>query len=245
MAKKHKSHEKQVQNVIQSLKDLGVGGKETLNRLATTVRADAPTMILAATASKLHAGKGAKMTVAMRAKAGLSRVAQRLHPLGEPAAQRQVARELKRLQKRVKRANQGPKVRKSRLPHVIAFALLLALGGGYWAYTKISLPDVKVSQYLDYKKWLAHTSGQKVEKAGPKKTEANFVEQKMPEPVLASPTVAPKARAIPKAPRILVHASSKGAVGAQTAKVAKRQAAPISATRKKPRTSPASFRQTP
>lgn len=213
MAKKHKSSAKQVNHVIQSLKDLGVGGKDTLARLATTVRADAPTVLLAsAMTTKRDGKKNGRPSFGMRAKASLSRMAYRIHPAGEPAAQRQVARELKRLNKRVKKAQQGPKARKSRLPYVIAMAVLMVIGGGYWTLSKISLPNIPVAQYLDYKKWLDHTSGREIRKADP----APRVEIVNLAPI-KSPAVA-KRPVLPPAPSILVYSSSKGAVGAKYAR---------------------------
>ena len=226
MAKKHKSHEKQVNHVIQSLKDLGVGGKDTLARLATTVRADAATVILRTPAEGKKAARqiALKPTLALRAKASLSRMALRIHPAGEPAAQRQVARELKRLNKRVKRAHQGPKVRKSRLPYVITMALLLIAGGGYWAMSKITPPTIHVAQYLDVKNWLAKTAGHDVHKVSEKATFVRETTQEMVpfEPV--SPRVVSRQAVLPAAPKVLLYSSSKGAVGAKVARKTLRQA---------------------
>ncbi len=245
MAKKHKSHEKHVNHVIQSLKDLGVGGRDTLARLATTVKADAPTLILGAAShdKKSDRKRDVKPTLALRARASLSRMAYRIHPAGEPAAQRQVARELKRLNKRVKKAHQGPKVRKSRLPYVVAMTVLMALGGGYWVLSKVSLPSVHVAQYLDYRKWLDHTAGREthhVIKAAPPAPAART------EIVRLEPVSQPKVKTVlPQAPRVLVYSSSKGAVGAKKARIQKRQAKIEPARHGHAKVKTASFRRLP
>lgn len=131
MGKKNKN--KQSVSVIQSLK-----------AMATTVKADAPTVMLKPTDGPL-------------AKTMLSK----LNPFGAAAtAARATKKQLDKMQKQMaSNGHKSPKPRRSRLPALVAVLALLLGGASYWVYTKVSLPNVHVAQYLDYKKWLDMVSG--------------------------------------------------------------------------------------
>lgn len=238
MAKnKKKKPAQQVHSLLETLREkgreLGVDSKTAVSRLATTIKAEMPTLILdqadknaaadkAEKKKKHEAAKGpAKPGIfSERLKSNVAKVAHQLNPLGEPAGARKVARELKHLQKQIIKAQRPvkPKVRRSRLPFVIAFAVLLVLGGGLWAFRTVSgvLPSVKVSQVLDYKKWFDHTAG---------KTK----QPKEPVAVVKTPVKAPVAQPVvihvvnPPIPhKVLTKQSSRGAVGKKMAQKSKR-----------------------
>lgn len=133
--------------------------RDTLSRLATTVKADAPTVVLNPSKGGTELGSPRPSRVA--------RLTGHFNPFStQRVADRKSKRQLKKIAKQMN-AN-APKVRKSRLPFVIAFAVALLCGAGYWIYDKIDLPDVKISEHLDYKKWLDTVSGN--DKPGKKPT---------------------------------------------------------------------------
>ena len=224
MAKKNKKNTaKQFDQVMEKVRDLGLGGKDTLHRLATTVRAEMPTLIvdeLAKGGDGKRADKSAKLVAggpfSARLKTGVKVLAHQINPFGEPAGARKVARELKLLNKQVKRVAAGPKPRRSRLPYAIAFTLALLGGGGYWLMANAHVPDVKISQYVDYKNWFEKTAGI----VGHNHKETPMAERREA-PNVSQPVTKQAIAVIPKAPgHILIGRSSPGAVGAREAKVA-------------------------
>ncbi len=145
---------------------------DTLSRLATTVKADAATLIMGSkiTPSGTVKSEGYVSPFAMKPeakpKSRLSQLAGRMVPFKRTPLQtwkdRKASKKLKRLAKQM--ASQGNhnmiKIRRSRLPLVIAL-LVVAIGfGGYYMFRSVTLPDVKMSNVVDYKKWLSTTSGQ-------------------------------------------------------------------------------------
>ncbi len=148
-------------HVLKSLRDLGQNGRDTLSRLATTVKADVPTVLMGDT-KKADGFPSFTLKTPENYGARISRVAKRLNPFhrDENALS---AKRLKKLAKQIAAgsAPAAPKVRRSRLPLVVAICAALIGGGGYYAYQSISLPDVKLSKYFDYEGWLATASGAK------------------------------------------------------------------------------------
>lgn len=146
------------------------GGLDTLSRLATTVKADAPTMILSnkVTPSGTVKNEGYVSPFARESeakpKSRLSQLAGRMVPFKRTPLQtwkdRKAAKKLKKLAKQM--ASQGNhkmlNVRRSRLPFVIAL-LVVALGfGGYFMFRSITLPQVQMTKVG--KDWLTTTSGE-------------------------------------------------------------------------------------
>ena len=169
MGKKSKRQKDQFRNVLRSLKDLGGDGKDTLSRLATTVKADAPTLILGNNLSPSgtvrNPGYVSPFGVpAAQPKSRLNRLAQKMVPFRRtPLAawnDRKASKKLKKLAKQMAKGKTSMiKIRRSRLP-LVAALLIVALGfGGYYVYRSITMPKVHVTKYLDYKKWLNTTSG--------------------------------------------------------------------------------------
>lgn len=143
MAKKRKHHK---QGVLQ-----------TLSRLATTVRADAPTVLLR------DQGVARVATVKADPANQPARFA-RLNPFSAQARlDRSARKKVKHLAKQMAaRPAVATTSRRSRLPLVVAMLAMLLGGVGYWAHQNISLPrlpDWNLSQYLDHKKWLNLVSG--------------------------------------------------------------------------------------
>lgn len=144
---------------------------DTLSRLATTVKADAPTLLIgpAKTPSGTVKNEGyvSPFKMAQEAKPNKSRLSQlagRMVPFKRSPLQtwkdRKAAKKLKKLAKQM--ASQGNRnmlqIRRSRLPFVIAL-LVVALGfGGYYMFKSVTLPQVHVTKVG--KEWLTTTSGE-------------------------------------------------------------------------------------
>jgi hypothetical protein len=148
MSKKNRNKNKH-HSVLSSLKDLGNKPRETLSRLATTVKTDAPTLLVDKGDGKGHAAKRAAGPTR------LSRMAQHINPF---SPQRRAKAKMAKLQRQM--VGSMP-VRRSRLPLVYAVLAMLCLSGGAWVYTHVSLPEIRVAQYLDYQKWLELVSGRR------------------------------------------------------------------------------------
>lgn len=155
------------------------GAMDTLSRLATTVKADAPTLILASKETPSGTLKNDGLYVSpfqmaeAKPKNRLSQFASRLVPFKRSPMQswrdRKAAKKLKKLARQM--ASHGNsnmlKVRRSRLPLVIAL-LVVAMGfGGYYMFKSVTLPQVNVTKVIDYKSWLDTTSGN-VQRSEPK-----------------------------------------------------------------------------
>ncbi len=246
MAKNQKKKPaQQVQSILETLREkgreLGVDSKTAVSRLATTIKAEMPTLILDQADKNAAADKAEKKKkheavrgpskpgiFSERLKSNVAKVAHQLNPLGEPAGARKVARELKHLQKQIIKAQRPvkAKVRRSRLPFVVAFVVLLVLGGGLWAFRAVSgvLPSVKVSQVLDYKKWFEHTAGKTKHAKEPALTVkahgrapvAKSEPKREPQPLVIHVVNPP----IPH--KVLTKQSSRGAVGKKMAQKSKR-----------------------
>ena len=165
MGKKNRKN-RRPHSVLSSLKDLGMEGRDTLSRLATTVKADMPTLVLGTKAPGTVKNDGIRSLQAMQLKPAsrLSRFAQRLVPFkGQPAAawpERQTTQKMQKLAHQMAMGKPKLKVRRSRLPFLVVLLALLCVGGGTYVYQSVSLPDVKIAQYLDYQTWLGLASGE-------------------------------------------------------------------------------------
>ncbi len=146
------------------------GGLDTLSRLATTVKADAPTLVLSnkVTPSGTVKNEGYvspfAMTPEAKPKSRLSQLAGRMVPFKRTPLQtwkdRKASKKLKKLAKQM--ASQGNhnmiKIRRSRLPFVIAL-LVVALGfGGYYMFRSVTLPQLQMTKVG--KEWLSTTAGE-------------------------------------------------------------------------------------
>ena len=152
MSKKKKN---QAKKVLSSFADLGNTGKNTLSRLATTVKADMPTVLLG--------NKDTIKTDGINLVGGnrVSRIANRLNPFnaspGKVQAKPAAAR-LKHIAGKMGHAAM-PKTRKSKgVIWIVAFFFALA-GAGYYGWTKMEGLGDKVVQMVDYKSWLDKTAG--------------------------------------------------------------------------------------
>lgn len=202
MSKKSRKNRK-ARSVLHSLKDLGQDSRDTLSRLATTVKTDIPTLMIGSGATVKN--EGYSPFAAQKPVSRFSRIAQKFIPFRQsPEWSDNTSVKMKKLAKQMSKGNSGMKVRRSRLPLVAALFALMIAGSGYYAYQNISLPDVNVSQYLDANKWLGLASG-----------------QVKPEPELKKSTVSPRDVEITRVvtsydkPASIqkVVAKSKGAVG--------------------------------
>lgn len=145
--------------VLKSLRDLGQNGRETLSRLATTVKAEVPTILMNADALKSDGLPAMKLKQPVKTR--ISKFARKLNPFHR-GADGDSARKLRDIAKQMS-ANQlkARKPRRSRLPLVVVALVALIGGGGYYAYESINFSDVKLSNYVDYEGWLATASGVK------------------------------------------------------------------------------------
>jgi hypothetical protein len=135
-----KSRNKNAKKVLSSFADLGNTGKNTLSRLATTVKADMPTMILG---NKDPFAGTVKTDSIKLAGQKVSRIAKRLIPFR--AAQ-------------VGAVQNKPAA--ARLKHIAGKMGKAALtGGSYYAWQSIDGIGAKIAQVVDYKAWLNTTSG--------------------------------------------------------------------------------------
>jgi len=144
-------------HVLKSLRDLGQNGRDTLSRLATTVKADVPTVLMNADTIKSDGLPGFKLKQPIKTR--VSKIARKLNPfIRNPEAA--AARRLKDIARQMSAAHTStPKVRKSRLPLVVVMCAAIIGGGGYYAYESINFSDVKLSNYVDYEGWLSTASG--------------------------------------------------------------------------------------
>lgn len=159
MSKKNRKNRK-ARSVLHSLKDLGENSRDTLSRLATTVKTDVPTLMIGSGATVKN--EGYSPFAAKKPVSRLSRIAQKFIPFRQSPewSAETTSHKMKHLAKQISKGNSGMKVRRSRLPLVAALLTMMLGGAGYYAYQNVSLPDVNVSQYLDAGKWLGLASGQ-------------------------------------------------------------------------------------
>lgn len=153
-----KKKNKQAKKVLSSFADLGNTGKNTLSRLATTVKADMPTVLL----GNKDPFAGTVKTDGLKGFGDnkVSRIAKRLIPFraagniqAKPAAAR-----LKHIAGKMGNAAM-PKTRKSK-GMIWLFVFFTALAGaGYYAYSQFEGVGEKVVRMIDYKSWLDKTSG--------------------------------------------------------------------------------------
>lgn len=121
--------------VLNGFKDFG---NDTLSRLATTVKVDVPAAAMA----------------------GVRKPRTALARLFGMTPEQKAARQLKQIKRGMDlKAMPRHRRRRSRLPLVIVMLIALIGSGGYWLYQKISLPQLNLSQYVDYQKWLDVVSG--------------------------------------------------------------------------------------
>jgi hypothetical protein len=155
-----KSRNKNAKKVLGSFADLGNTGKNTLSRLATTVKADLPTMILGN--KDPFAGTVKTDSIKLQGENRVSKLAKRLMPFrvaqagvvqNKPAAAR-----LKHIAGKMGKAA-VPKTRKSK-GMIWLFVFFTALtGGSYYAWQSIDGIGTKIANIVDYKTWLNTTSG--------------------------------------------------------------------------------------
>lgn len=168
MSKKSKN-KNQVKKVLGSFAELGNTGKSALSRLATTVKADAPTMILG---KKDFGGTVKTDSIKLLGGNKFSNFAKRLIPFhavsparanaqNNPAAAR-----LKHIAGKMGKAA-VPKTRKSKGIIWLFLFFAAVAGSGYYAWNSIDGLGDKVVQMVDYKSWLNKTAG-KVSTAGQK-----------------------------------------------------------------------------
>lgn len=157
MSKKNKN---QAKKVLSSFADLGNTGKSALSRLATTVKADAATVIL----SKKDFG-GTVKTDSIKLLGGnkVSQFAKRLIPfravpLGANAQNKPAAVRLKQIAGKMGKAA-VPKTRKSKGIIWLFLFFAAVAGSGYYAWNSIDGLGDKVVQMVDYKSWLNKTAG--------------------------------------------------------------------------------------
>lgn len=160
MSKKNRKNRKP-HSVLRSLKDLSADGRDTLSRLATTVKADMPTLMLGGKATGTVKNDGYQH-MQMKPASRLSRFAKKFVPLrAKPSkVERDTTRKMQKLAHQMAKGNPKMKTRRSRLPFVVVMLVLLTVGGGYYTYQHISLPTTKISQFMDYKSWLGLASGE-------------------------------------------------------------------------------------
>jgi hypothetical protein len=166
---KKRRQQQQAHSVLHSLKDLRGDARDTLSRLATTVRAETPTL-------SLGSGKlGGALNSLYKSPIGdagpshatrLSSFAAKLNPLTHArAAYRRAStnRKLAQISSEMSRGGYSMQpVRRSRLPYVMAFFVALLGFGGWYVYESVDLPDMplaEIEKHLDYKKWLAAVGG--------------------------------------------------------------------------------------
>ena len=154
-----KSRNKNAKKVLSSFADLGNTGKNTLSRLATTVKADMPTMILGN--KDPFAGTVKTDGIKLKGENRVSRIAKRLIPFRaaqSPVQNKPAAARLKHIAGKMGKAA-VPKTRKSK-GMIWLFVFFTALtGGSYYAWQSIDGIGAKISQVVDYKTWLNTTAG--------------------------------------------------------------------------------------
>ena len=127
-----------------------------LQRLPTTVKADAPTLVLGRAATPAKAAFGNPLSRFTRRLAQARRA---------PAAAWNDMRTVHKMKKLAHQMAKGTpsmsKKRRSRLPLVVALLALVVCAGGYYAYRNVRLPHVHVTRYLNPHKWLDSASGHK------------------------------------------------------------------------------------
>lgn len=202
MSKKKKN---QAKKVLSSFADLGNTGKNTLSRLATTVKADMPTVLLGNKDPLAGTIKtdGIKLVGGNR----ISRIAKRLNPFnatpGKVQAKPAAAR-LKHIAGKMGHAAM-PKTRKSK-GVIWLFAFFFALAGaGYYGWTKVEGLGDKVAAMVDYKSWLDKTSGKvkpettrMVENRGARSVKSQAVKQQPAKQSAATLSVKTKSLSVKK-----------------------------------------------
>ncbi len=155
-----KSRNKNAKKVLSSFADLGNTGKNTLSRLATTVKADLPTMILGN--KDKFAGTVKTDSIKNLGENRVSKLAKRFVPFraaqGAPVQNKPAAARLKHIAGKMGKAA-VPRTRKSK-GMIWLFIFFSALtGGSYYAWQSIDGIGAKIAQVVDYKSWLNTTSG--------------------------------------------------------------------------------------
>ncbi len=158
MSKKPRNNN--AKKVLSSFADLGNIGKNTLFRLATTVKADMPTMILGN--KDRIAGTVKTGSIKLLGENRVSKLARRLVPFraaqGGPVQNKPAAVRLKHIAEKMGKSV-VPKTRKSK-GMIWLFVFFTALtGGSYYAWQSIDGIGAKIAQFVDYKTWLNTTSG--------------------------------------------------------------------------------------
>jgi hypothetical protein len=170
--KNRKRFNKHVSTSLKSFQELGkrpgFGAADTMSRLATTVKADAETLVLSAQKAALKGEKKARGKFADVLQS-VGRITQKIVPSrfkgGYSPAVMETNKKLQKLARQMAQGNQTvmPREPRSRLPYFIAFIVMLLVGGGYYTYQHVSIPkidlDFKVGKYLDPNKWLDLASG--------------------------------------------------------------------------------------
>lgn len=223
-----KKKNKQAKKVLSSFADLGNTGKNTLSRLATTVKADMPTVIL----GNKDPFAGTVKTDGLKGFGDnrISRIAKRLVPFraaGNVQAKPAAAR-LKHIAGKMGHAAM-PKTRKSKgMIWLFVFFTMLA-GGGYYAYSQFEGVGDKVIKMVDYKSWLDKTSG-KI-KPNEIKTSTKMTAEKSSQTIKSSsaqkkPTVSSPRASTVKTKTLVVKKSSKASTvkkSGQTSAAQKKQ----------------------
>ncbi len=154
-----KSRNKNAKKVLSSFAELGNTGKNTLSRLATTVKADMPTMILGN--KDPFAGTVKTDSIKLKGENRVSKIAKRLIPFRaaqSPVQNKPAAARLKHIAGKMGKAA-VPKTRKSK-GVIWLFVFFTALtGGSYYAWQSIDGVGAKIAQVVDYKTWLDTTAG--------------------------------------------------------------------------------------
>ncbi len=154
-----KSRNKNAKKVLSSFADLGNTGKNTLSRLATTVKADMPTMILGN--KDPFAGTVKTDGIKLKGENRVSKIAKRLISFRagqSPVQNKPASARLKHIAGKMGKAA-VPKTRKSKgLSWLFVFFTVLT-GGSYYVWQSIDGIGAKISQVVDYKTWLDTTSG--------------------------------------------------------------------------------------
>ena len=154
-----KSRNKNAKKVLSSFAELGNTGKNTLSRLATTVKADMPTMILGN--KDPFAGTVKTDSIKLKSENRVSKIAKRLIPFRaaqSPVQNKPAAARLKHIAGKMGKAA-VPKTRKSK-GMIWLFVFFTALtGGSYYAWQSIDGIGAKIAQVIDYKTWLNTTAG--------------------------------------------------------------------------------------
>ena len=128
-----------------------------LQRLPTTVKADAPTLVLGRAASP-----PAKAAFRNPLQRFTRQLAQARRAPGTAWNDMRTVRKMKKLAHQMAKGNPSmSKKRRSRLPLVVALLALVVCAGGFYAYRNVKMPRVQVTRYLNPHKWLDAASGHK------------------------------------------------------------------------------------